>query len=178
MRSLLVAVPGLLAIILLGWIVFAPNQPGPTAQERGATKGSETGLPIPRFVTLRADEVNMRTGPGTRYPIDWTYVRRNLPVEVVAEFDKWRKIRDFEGTEGWVHQSMLSGRRSILVIGQVRTMRRDARDSATPVARLEPGVIAQLDGCQEEWCEIEVAGLGGWIRRGHVWGALDTDGGN
>ena len=132
--------------------------------------GSETGLPIPRFVTLRAREVNVRTGPGVRYPIDWVFQRPNLPVEVVAEFDTWRKIRDFEGTEGWVHQSMLSGRRTVIVAAAVRMLRREPAESAPPMARLEPGVIAWLEVCRDDWCEVEVAGIDGWLRRGDIWG--------
>lgn len=137
--------------------------------------GGETGLPIPRFVTLRAREVNVRTGPGVRYPIDWVFQRPNLPVEVVAEFDTWRKIRDFEGTEGWVHQSMLSGRRTVIVVTAERMLRREPAESAPPMARLEPGVIAWLEACRSDWCEVEVAGIDGWLRRGDVWGVRAGD---
>ena len=135
-----------------------------------ATVGKETGLPVPRYVSLRSGEVNVRSGPGSRYPIQWVFKRRNLPVAVVAEFDTWRKIRDFESTEGWVHQSMLSGRRMIQVIGQVRTLRRDPGGSAPAVARMEPGVLGNLEDCQHEWCEVRVSGLSGWISRAHIWG--------
>jgi SH3-like domain-containing protein len=135
-----------------------------------ATVGKQTGLPVPRYVSLRSGEVNVRAGPGSRYPIEWVFKRRSLPVEVVAEFDTWRKIRDFEGTEGWVHQSMLSGRRTIQVIGQVRTLRRDPGGSAPAVARMEPGVLGNLEDCQHEWCEIRVSGLSGWVSRAHIWG--------
>jgi SH3-like domain-containing protein len=132
--------------------------------------GTETGLPIPRYVTLRAKEVNVRAGPGVRYPIEWVYQRPNLPVEVVAEFDTWRKIRDPDGVEGWVHQQMLSGRRTVVVIGGERMLRRNPEPAAPAVARLEPGVIGWLDGCKRDWCEIEVTGLDGWIQRSHIWG--------
>lgn len=135
-----------------------------------ATVGTETGLPIPRFVTLRAKEVNVRAGPGVRYPIDWVYQRPNLPVEVIAEFDAWRKIRDSDGTEGWVHQAMLSGRRSVLVVGGERMLRRNPETGAPLVARLESGVIGWLESCRREWCEVDVGGLDGWIQRGHIWG--------
>ncbi|MEQ9334762.1 SH3 domain-containing protein [Thalassobaculum sp.] len=135
-----------------------------------ATVGTETGLPIPRYVTLRAREVNVRAGPGVRYPIDWVYQRPNLPVEVIAEFDTWRKIRDPDGTEGWVHQSMLSGRRTVVVIGGEHLLRRTPDPAAAPVARLEAGVIGWLDGCRRDWCEIDVGGLDGWIQRAHIWG--------
>jgi SH3-like domain-containing protein len=159
----------LLALLALA----AASGPFPGAAPRparAATVGTETGLPIPRYVTLRAREVNVRAGPGVRYPIDWVYQRPNLPVEVIAEFDTWRKIRDPDGTEGWVHQSMLSGRRTVVVIGGEHLLRRTPDTAAPAVARLEAGVIGWLDGCRKDWCEIEVAGLDGWIHRSHVWG--------
>lgn len=132
--------------------------------------GTVTGLPIPRYVTVRSEPVNVRAGPGTRYPIEWVFQRAGLPVEVVSEFDTWRKIRDVDGTEGWVHQSTLSGRRGVVVIGQVRSLRREPKDGADAVARLEPGVIGRLDTCRGTWCEIEVSGFEGWINRAHIWG--------
>ena len=95
-------------------------------------------LPVPRFVTLKGDEVNVRAGPGRRYPINWVFLRRSMPVEVVAEFDTWRKIRDFEGIEGWVHQSLLSGRRGALILGDgLRDLRRSP-DPEAPVGRPRP----------------------------------------
>ena len=97
---------------------------------------ADSGLPVPRFVTLKGDEVNVRAGPGRRYPINWVFLRQEMPVEVVAEFDTWRKIRDFEGTEGWVHQSLLSGRRGALVLGEeIRDLRLDPEPGAPVVAR-------------------------------------------
>ncbi len=152
-----------------------PGAAGRAAAQTGTnspvrTVGTETGLPVPRYVTLRAREVNARTGPGVRYPIEWVFQRPNLPVQVVAEFDTWRKIRDHEGTEGWVHQSMLSGRRTIIVTGAVRLLRREPAESGPPVARLEPGVIGWLDACEDGWCEVEVAGIDGWLNRNDLWG--------
>jgi SH3-like domain-containing protein len=141
---------------------------GPSAV--AATVGKQTGLPVPRYVSLRSNEVNLRAGPGARYPIEWVFKRRSLPIEIVAEFDTWRKIRDFEGTEGWAHQSMLSGRRMVQVIGAIRTLRRYASDLSSAVARLEPGVLANLEDCQHEWCEVRVSGFSGWVSRAHIWG--------
>ena len=135
-----------------------------------ATVGKQTGLTVPRYVSLRSNEVNVRAGPGARYPIEWVFKRRGLPVEVVAEFDTWRKIRDFEGTKGWAHKSMLSGRRMVQVIGQIRTLRRDPGELAPAVARLEPSVLAKLEDCRHEWCEIRISGLSGWVSRAHIWG--------
>ena len=157
-----------LALLAL-WVTLGALR-ATTAPASAAAVGTETGLPIPRYVTLRAKEVNVRAGPGARYPIEWVYQRPNLPVEVIAEFDTWRKIRDSDGVEGWVHQQMLSGRRTVVVIGGERLLRRGPEPAAPPVARLEPGAVGGLEGCQRDWCEIDVAGLDGWIQRAHVWG--------
>lgn len=137
---------------------------------RKVERPGRTGLPLPRFVSLRAAEVNLRTGPGIRYPIDWVYHRRGLPVEVIDEFETWRRIRDHEGTTGWVHQSMLDGQRSILVNGEASLIRRKPEPDAPVVARLEPGVIARLEGCKGDWCRVNVERHAGWLRRGGVFG--------
>ncbi|MGE0096612.1 MAG: SH3 domain-containing protein [Alphaproteobacteria bacterium] len=139
------------------------------------TDKGESGLPIPRFVSLRADEVNLRTGPGVRYPVDWVVQRRGLPVEVVAEFEAWRKIRDQEGVEGWVNKAMLSGRRTILVTGDIRTIRRNRSADAPAVARVEPGVVARLVKCDESWCKVEVDSYEGWLQRDELWGLYPNE---
>jgi SH3-like domain-containing protein len=132
--------------------------------------GGGSGLPLPRFVSLHATKVNVRTGPGVRYPVDWVFVRRGLPVQVVAEFENWRKVRDWQGTEGWVHQSMLSGRRTVVVTGEIRELRRKALDGAAVVARAEPGVIGRLLEQSGDWCRVEISGFKGWLRRDEVFG--------
>jgi len=142
-----------------------------------AQTGSGSGLPLPRFVTLRADEVNLRAGPGVRYPVEWVYQRRHLPVEVVAEYDTWRKIRDWQGTQGWVHQGMLSGRRSVIVMGGIRTLRSEPGNTSTAVARLEEGVIARLQECPKAstWCLVESHGYDGWLRKADFWGVYSGE---
>jgi SH3-like domain-containing protein len=137
--------------------------------------GSETNLPIPRFVSLRSNEVNLRTGPGTTYPVDWVYVRRDLPVEVIAEFDVWRKIRDWQGTVGWVHQSMLDGRRTVRISGMERVLRREPDAGAAIVARLAAGVIGRLLECRDDWCRIDAQGYRGWLRRDEFWGVYPDE---
>lgn len=134
-----------------------------------------SGLPVPRFVSLRSDQVNIRTGPGARYPIEWVFRRRAMPVEIVAEFDTWRKIRDRDGTEGWVHQSMVSGRRMLVVQGGERKLRREADDQARIVARLADGVVARVRSCRAGWCRIEAGGYTGWLREGEYWGAYPNE---
>lgn len=142
-----------------------------------AENPDSSGLPLPRYVSLRAGEVNMRTGPGVQYPVDWVYQRQSLPVEVIAEFKTWRKIRDWQGTQGWVHQSMLSNRRTVIVIGGMRTMRDGPDPKAQPVAHLEAGVVATLLNCPDgtSWCRVEAAGLEGWLRRVDFWGTLKDE---
>lgn len=175
---------GLLTVALLARLLAASllaasflTWGGPArAQEAAAETGQRpappgrTGLPLPRFVTLRADEVNLRTGPGIRYPIDWVYRRRGLPVEIVDEFDTWRRIRDWQGTEGWVHQSMVQGQRGILVTGKRHTLRRRPEAAAPGVALVDAGVVGVLEGCDSGWCEVTVGSYSGWLERGAFYG--------
>lgn len=132
-------------------------------------------LPVPRFVTLGPDEVNLRTGPGIRYPIRLVIRKQGLPVEVVREFDVWRQVRDKDGDEGWVHKSMLSGRRSVVVNGSTQVVLRKPEDGARPVVRLEQGVIATLDTCEASWCRLSVGGYDGWIKRDVIWGVYPNE---
>ncbi|MBM3518093.1 MAG: hypothetical protein FJX56_09550 [Alphaproteobacteria bacterium] len=136
---------------------------------------SDSGLPVPRFVSLAAEKVNLRTGPGARYPIAWVFVRRGLPVEVVAEFDLWRQIVDSDGVKGWVHRAMLSGERTALVIDGVQAFRTHADDAAPVAFRAEPGVLGALRGCRGVWCQLEVAGHRGWTRRTNLWGVYPRE---
>ena len=131
-----------------------------------------SGKPLPRFVSLRASEVNLRTGPGAQYPVDWVYRRKDLPMEVIAEYNTWRKVRDWQGTQGWVHQSMLAGRRTAVFVGDVRTLRAEANPSSPAVARAEATVVGRLLRCPDgvAWCRVEVDGFKGWVRRTEVWG--------
>ena len=143
---------------------------------------AESGLPVPRFVTTAADEVNVRAGPGRQFPIEWVFVRRGFPVEVVDEFDTWRRIRDRDGIEGWVHQALLSGRRGIIVLGEDEQVVRDApEDSAEPVVRAEAGVVGRLLECPADdvdttaWCRIELDGYRGWLPRAMLWGVYPAE---
>ena len=154
--------------------------PAENVAPRDPNRGSVTSLPLPRFAALRSDEVNMRSGPGTRFPIEWTYQRRELPVEIVREFELWRRIRDPEGTEGWVHQSTLMGRRSFIVRGAPGSevmLRRRAEDQASPVARLRPGVVGRLRACEpaSPWCEAQIGDHRGFIKRADIWGVGPTE---
>ncbi|WP_245870513.1 SH3 domain-containing protein, partial [Teichococcus rhizosphaerae] len=151
-----------------------PVSPAPTpTEQQQPSVGSVTGLPVPRFVSLRSDEVNLRIGPDTRYPIEWTYQRRDLPVEILREYNQWRRIRDMEGTEGWVHQSTLAGRRTFLARGEGPHALHDSESEASPVvARLMPGVVGRLRSCRAEgaWCEVQVGSHRGYLKRSEIWG--------
>ncbi len=121
-------------------------------------------------MSLKRDKVNLRSGPSEDYPIQWVFVRKNLPVEILASFDIWRKVRDSEGTQGWVNQQMLSERRSVLIMGAVRSLLHDPRPDGEITARLEPGVVAALSKCDAAWCQIRAGGYDGWVPRDALWG--------
>ena len=138
-------------------------------------KGS--GLPIPRFATLKSDEVNVRTGPGTRYPVDWVFKRKMMPVEIVAEYDNWRKIRDWQGASGWVYQGLLTGKRTFIVPAQLAELHKTPAAQAAVVAKLEPEVMGEIRSCQGDWCRVKVANAGvtGWIERTQIWGVYKSE---
>lgn len=150
----------------LGLIIAA----APAAADDRAVGPS--GQPLPRFVSLKASEVRMRSGPGTGYPIEWVYRRAGLPVEIVAEYDHWRRVRDHEGDEGWVHRSLLDGRRTGLVIGGLRELRAAASAAAAVVARAEPGVVLDLETCADGWCRVSGEGVTGWLPDTALYGLL------
>lgn len=130
--------------------------------------------PLPRFASLRSNSAHMHVGPGKNYPIEWRLVRQGLPIEIIAEFDTWRRIRDHQGTEGWVHQSLLSGKRTIIITGSMRNLFSQPDTQSAIVARAEPGVIATVIEAQPNWCKIEIRNdqgrFKGWVSRQHVWG--------
>ena len=140
-----------------------------------AQAGRSTGLPLPRFVSLGADEVNLRFGPGEGYPIEWILTREGLPVEIVEEFDTWRKVRLHDGDLGWIHGSLLSSRRTVLVADETRPLRQTPDADARVVLRAEPGVIGQLVDCDGDWCRVEIEGRRGWLQRAEFWGVLPDE---
>jgi SH3-like domain-containing protein len=138
--------------------------------------GESTGLPMPRFASLNAEQVFARMGPGTRFPIKWTYQRANLPVEIIDEFDNWRKIRDIDGEEGWVHQSLLSGKRFVIQHnGENMPLYRKNIDTSRQTAIAESGAILALDSCENQWCEVNAMGLSGWIQKEFLWGVYEGE---
>jgi SH3-like domain-containing protein len=151
----------------------------PTLAIAAATNPS--GLPIPRFVTTRSNPINVRVGPGTRYDVAWVYVKAGTPVEIIQEFDTWRKIRDVDGSEGWLHQNLLQGRRAGLVApwrpaGETLALRRDRSADAGVRAWLTPGYRVELKECDGSWCSVVATVEGssrsyeGWLPQDELWG--------
>jgi SH3-like domain-containing protein len=139
--------------------------------------GRYTGQPLPRFAALRSDPVNLRRGPGKRYPIKWVLHRRFLPVEIMREFQAWRFVRIPDGTQGWVHRALLVSRRRFMVRTVTTALREAPRGDSRIVALLRPGVIGRLIACQAHsvWCRVKVAGHAGYLRRTSVWGTLPAN---
>ncbi len=156
-------------------LAFAPTG-GALAQETevaavAAEVGPVTRLPLPRYVSMRAESANARRGPGLEHRVDWEYRTRGMPLRVVAEYGQWRQVQDPDGTGGWVHHSLLSGSRTVLVRGEGAVVLRAGPGEATAVrAMAEPGVVARLDTCGEEWCAIRASGFRGWVPRERLWG--------
>jgi SH3-like domain-containing protein len=133
-----------------------------------------SGLPIPRYVSLKSDHVNVRAGPTKDNDVAWVYTRSGLPVEITAEFENWRRVRDSEGAEGWVYHSMLSGRRTAVVTMKSKDDLApiyDRADSAGAVAaKLQAGVVTQVRKCSNGWCRVTGNGFDGWIEQQRLWG--------
>jgi SH3-like domain-containing protein len=150
----------------------APTAPTPAVTPDVPAAGRSTGLPVPRFVSLGADQVHLRFGPGREYPVMWVLARKGLPVEIVAEFDTWRKVKLHDADEGWIHSSLLSSRRTIMIKDAIAELRRTPADDARVVLRAEPGVVGELLDCEEDWCRVDIEGRRGWLRRDAFWGVL------
>lgn len=140
-----------------------------------ADRGSVTNLPLPRFVSMKASEGNVRRGPSLSHRIDWVYKRRNMPLQITAEHEHWRRVQDRDGAGGWVHYSLLSGVRTAIV--EVDLLNLYARpDSSTQVnAQLALGVVAEVRECLPDWCELSAGGYRGWARKGFYWGVLPQE---
>ncbi|MCC2096143.1 MAG: hypothetical protein KDJ29_04595 [Hyphomicrobiales bacterium] len=141
--------------------------------------GVSTGLSIPRYVSLKSGTVNMRRGPARDHGAVWTYKLAGLPVEITAEFENWRKIRDWEGSEGWVFHTLLSGRRTVMVApwqkkGLIELHKEASEDSAL-VARIEPRVVAKVRSCNKVWCRISGKGFDGYVRQKTIWGVYPDE---
>lgn len=164
-----------MAVVLALSALAAGSGAGPGAL--AAELGPVTNLPIPRFVSLKASEGNVRRGPSLSHRIDWVYKRRNMPLEVVAEYGHWRRVRDRDGAGGWVHYSLLSGVRTVLVEQDMLPLLMKPDPDAPVNARVEAGVVARLDECRGGWCRINADGYRGWVPDGAIWGLKPEESG-
>ncbi|MCW5747902.1 MAG: hypothetical protein KIT36_17060 [Alphaproteobacteria bacterium] len=170
-RAAIVAASLALSAVAFGGLApAAAQQVGVRPADAPPPLRKGTGLPLPRFAALRSEETNVRAGPATRYPIDWVFKRKSMPVEIVAEYENWRKVRDWQGAGGWVHQSLLTGKRSVTVIAREAMLYKTPSTTATAVARLQTEVICLVKSCSGEWCRVQVGPHVGWIERAKVWG--------
>lgn len=144
-----------------------------------STKTGASGLAVPRFVSLKSDRVNVRVGPSRDHNIAWTFVQAGLPVEIIQEFENWRRIRDWEGKEGWVFHSLLSGRRTALVTPWEQTgrtpLRARSKSDADIVAELEPKVLAAVSECAGGWCRVGGREYDGWLDQTRLFGVYPDE---
>ena len=171
----LTAIAVLVILAASGWIFSA---------EAAADGGTGSGLQIPRFVSLKSDKVNVRAGPTKDHEVTWVYTRTGLPVEITAEFENWRRIRDWEGAEGWVYHSLLSGRRTGLVTpgkssdknaDEAIPIHASADADSAVVARLQPGVLGTVKRCNGTWCRVTGTGYDGWVAQNRLWGVYPNE---
>lgn len=136
-----------------------------------------TDFPLPRFVSLSSNKVFVRTGPGKTYPVRWEYSKKGLPVEIILEFDNWRKIKDSEGKGGWIHKVLLSGKRNAIVKNSVdiTPLYRAPDGDSKMVARVQNGAIVGLDSCGANWCNVSSNGYSGWIEKKSLWGVYANE---
>ena len=170
--SLLVMMAALAPLSLLAQSpdsITAFTEPQSFQDER--VKGA-SGLPLPRFVSIKSDAANVRRGPGPDFPLLWQYQRRKLPLEIIAEYDDWRRVRDHQGEDGWMKAPLLSGARTVIVRRSAHAVTLRAIPAATGgvIALVQPGVIGTLEECKGNWCEIEVDKYDGWLPRDQIWG--------
>lgn len=137
--------------------------------------GPETNLPLPRFVSLKASESNVRRGPSLSHRIDWVFKRRNMPLRVVAEYGHWRKVTDRDGMGGWVHYTMLSGARTVIVDQDLLPLRARPDVGSPENAVLEAGVVARLGECNPNWCRLTAGGYRGWAPKDVLWGVAPDE---
>ena len=133
-------------------------------------RGPVTNLPIPRYVSMKAAEGNVRRGPSLSHRIDWVFTRRDMPLRITAEHGHWRRVQDRDGQGGWVHYALLSGARTVLVERDMLTLHARPDRAAPVVAALEIGVIARLGKCEPGWCRVSAGGFRGWAETDALWG--------
>ncbi len=154
------------AVLLIALSIAAATIPAAQATERG----SVTNLPLPRYVSIKSNEVNVRRGPSLTHRIDWVFKRKDMPVQITAEHGHWRRVVDRDGAGGWVHYSLLSGTRTVIVDEDMLPLLNSPVQDAPATAKLELGVVARLDSCSEDWCRLSAGGHRGWAPKTALWG--------
>jgi SH3-like domain-containing protein len=158
-------------------LLSTPN--AKASSDLAVTTGSVSGLPVPRFVSLKADRVNVRAGPNKNQDVRWVYTRAGMPVEITAEFENWRRVRDWEGAEGWVYHSLLSGKRTGIVVPRLKKdlvpLYEGDNVKSRIVAELQGGVVGQIKFCNGKWCEFSGKNFEGWIEQDRIWGAYPSE---
>ena len=162
-------------VLLAVSVVFSTLIFAIPAMAANAKRGPVTNLPIPRFVSLKASEGNVRRGPSLTHRVDWILKLRNMPLQVVAEHGHWRKVLDFEGAGGWIHYSLLSGARTILVQQDSVDILNHPVPNTFINAKLERNVLAWLTACELQWCKISADGYKGWAPKTALWGVSDDE---
>jgi SH3-like domain-containing protein len=140
-----------------------------------AEKGAVTNLPLPRFVSLKASKANARRGPSLSHRIDWVYKRKQMPLEIYAEYENWRRVRDIEGAGGWVHYSLLSGVRTVILTVNMQPLTKGPDENSNIVARFEKDVIAEIKKCYLDWCQLTSGGYKGWVPKTSLWGVHEKE---
>ena len=161
-RYQVILIQNLFVGLIIAWVFGSLGHAG--------ERGSETNLPIPRYVSLKSDTGNVRRGPSTNHRIDWVFKHRNMPLKVIDEFGHWRRVTDRDDVGGWVHHALISGTRTVIVMEDMMSLYSRADSSTLVKAHLQAGVVARLGKCNLEWCQLSADGYRGWAAKTGLWG--------
>ncbi|WP_158598405.1 SH3 domain-containing protein [Notoacmeibacter ruber] len=170
----------LLAPVLI-WIslLLLPAGQARAQDITGSIETGASGLPLPRFASLKSSRINMRAGPGRDYRIEWNYRKAGLPMEIIQEYDNWRKVRDASGDEGWIHVSLLTGKRTGMAApwqkNEMLPLRRQPTPDSSLIAQVEAGALGEVVSCDGEWCIVDYDGYEGYMRQAQIWGVYPSE---
>ncbi|MFY2825619.1 SH3 domain-containing protein [Ruegeria sp. MALMAid1280] len=154
-------------MVVTSAILVALGTLSASAQDK---RGPVTNLPLPRYVSMKAAEGNVRRGPSLTHRIDWVFKRRGMPLQITAEYGNWRRVQDRDGAGGWVHYALLSGARTVLIESELLTVYTSPDQNSQVSAKFESGVVARLGNCSLDWCHISAGGYRGWAQKSNLWG--------
>ncbi len=178
-KHVLTALGIVTAVAMSSLALTAICAPAMAQQAANEQMGVSTGLPVPRYVSLKATTTNIRRGPAKEHGAVWTYTKAGLPVEITGEFENWRKVRDWEGSEGWVFHTLLSGRRTVMIAPWKKegllTLHKEAQADSPAVAKIGPRVVAKVRACNKDWCRISGSGFDGYITQKALWGVYPNE---